>query len=164
MLEPLRVLIVEDSVLDAELVVTELQRGGYDVAYTRVQTAQAMAEALAGATWDVIVSDHELPGFSGPAALALLQASQLDIPFIVISGRIGEELAVSSLKAGADDFLIKDSWRGSFRSSNASGARSANVANTSAPRKPCADRKRSTGRWSKARYSVSTAPRSTDDS
>jgi PAS domain S-box-containing protein len=106
-LEPLRVLIVEDSALDAELVVSELRRGGYDVAYTRVETAQAMAEALAGATWDVVVSDHELPGFSGPAALALLQASRLDIPFIVISGRIGEELAVSSLKAGADDFLIK---------------------------------------------------------
>ena len=107
MLEPLRVLIVEDSALDAELVINELQRGGYDVAYTRVETAGAMAEALAGATWDVVVSDHELPGFSGPAALALLQESRLDIPFIVISGRIGEELAVSSLKAGADDFLIK---------------------------------------------------------
>ena len=106
-LGPLRVLIVEDSALDAELVVAELRHGGYDVAHTRVETARGMIDALNGATWDVIVSDHELPGFSGPAALALLQESGLDVPFIVISGRIGEELAVSSLKAGADDFLIK---------------------------------------------------------
>jgi two-component system cell cycle sensor histidine kinase/response regulator CckA len=106
-LGPLRVLIVEDSALDAELLVAELLRGGYDVEHTRVETAREMADALAGATWDVVVSDHELPGFSGPAALALLQESGLDLPFIVISGRIGEELAVSSLKAGADDFLIK---------------------------------------------------------
>jgi two-component system cell cycle sensor histidine kinase/response regulator CckA len=106
-LGPLRVLIVEDSALDAELVVAELRRGGYEVAPTRVETAQEMIDALAGAPWDVIVSDHELPSFSGPAALALLQESGLDVPFIVISGRIGEELAVSSLKAGADDFLIK---------------------------------------------------------
>ena len=69
----LRVLIVEDSALDAELVVSELRRGGYDVTFTRVETAPAMAEALAVATWDVVVSDHELPAFSGPAALALLQ-------------------------------------------------------------------------------------------
>jgi two-component system cell cycle sensor histidine kinase/response regulator CckA len=104
---PLRVLIVEDSALDAELVVSELRRGGYDVTFTRVETARAMAEALAVATWDVVVSDHELPAFSGPAALSLLQESGLDLPFIVISGTIGEELAVGSLKAGADDFLIK---------------------------------------------------------
>jgi two-component system cell cycle sensor histidine kinase/response regulator CckA len=100
-------LIVEDSALDAELVVSELRRGGYDVTFTRVETARGMAEALAVATWDVVVSDHELPAFSGPAALSLLQESGLDLPFIVISGTIGEELAVSSLKAGADDFFIK---------------------------------------------------------
>jgi len=100
-------LIVEDSVLDAELVVAELRRGGYEVTSARVETAQAMSEALAASTWDLVVSDHELPSFSGPAALVLLQETGLDLPFIVISGRLGEELAVSSLKAGADDFLIK---------------------------------------------------------
>jgi len=103
----LRVLIVEDSGPDAELLVRELERGGYRVAHERVQTASSLQEALARTTWDVIVADYHLPMFSGPAALAVLQATGLDIPFIIVSGTIGEEIAVSALKAGAHDFLVK---------------------------------------------------------
>ena len=104
---PLRVLIVEDSAADTELLVRELERGGYRVASERVHTAAALQDALAHSAWDVVVSDYDMPMFSGPAALAILQATGLDIPFIMISGTIGEEIAVSALKAGAHDFLVK---------------------------------------------------------
>ena len=104
---PLRVLIVEDSEDDTELLVSELQRGGYDVTYERVQTAEAMKTALERRIWDIVFSDYGMPGFSGPAALALLQSAGLDLPFIIISGTIGEEIAVSSLKSGAHDFMVK---------------------------------------------------------
>jgi PAS domain S-box-containing protein len=104
---PLRVLIVEDSVADTELLVRELQSGGYRVTHERVQTAAALKAALARSTWDVVISDYDLPMFSGPAALEILQATSLDVPFIMISGTIGEEIAVSALKAGAHDFLVK---------------------------------------------------------
>jgi PAS domain S-box-containing protein len=106
-MDTLRVLIVEDSVPDTELLVSELERGGYRVVFERVQTAAALREALARSTWDVVVSDYDLPMFSGPGALEILQATGLDIPFIMISGTIGEEIAVSALKAGAHDFLVK---------------------------------------------------------
>src|ERR1700675_3479578 len=94
-------LIVEDSVPDTELLVRELERGGYDVTYERVETVQAMEVALAKSAWDVVLSDYDLPRFSGPAAFAVLQATGLDLPFIIISGTIGEEVAVNALKAGA---------------------------------------------------------------
>src|SRR5439155_8275558 len=105
--KPLRALIVEDSARDAELLVREIERSGYVVTYERVETAQAMEAALIRSDWDVVLSDYDLPRFSGPAAFALLRASGLDLPFIIISGTIGEEIAVSSLKAGAHDFLVK---------------------------------------------------------
>jgi signal transduction histidine kinase len=104
----LRVLIVEDSDTDAELLVRVLRREGYDVSFHRVDTAETMHAALADAEWDLVVSDHSMPSFSGPAALELLHQSGLDIPFILVSGSIGEELAVSAMKAGAHDFFLKD--------------------------------------------------------
>jgi len=104
---PLSLLLVEDFAEDAELLVHELRRGGFDVTFERVQTAAAFEEALARREWQVVISDYDLPAFSGPAALRILQATGLDVPFIMISGTIGEEIAVSSLKAGAHDFLIK---------------------------------------------------------
>jgi two-component system cell cycle sensor histidine kinase/response regulator CckA len=100
-------LIVEDSAPDTELLVRELERGGYDVTYERVETAQAMEAALAKSAWDVVLSDYDLPRFSGPAAFTVLRATGLDLPFIIISGTIGEEVAVNALKAGAHDFLVK---------------------------------------------------------
>jgi signal transduction histidine kinase len=106
--KPLRLLIVEDSEDDAELVVRTVRAGGYDPDFLRVQTAQAVTEALRTRKWDVVVSDYSMPGFSGTEALKILQKESLDIPFILVSGSLGEEAAVEILKAGAHDFIIKD--------------------------------------------------------
>jgi len=107
---PLRVLIVEDSEDDTALLVRELQRAGYAPEFERVETAAAMRAALAQKTWDIILSDYSLPAFNAPQALDVLQASALDLPFILISGTVGEETAVAALKAGASDFLTKGKW------------------------------------------------------
>jgi PAS domain S-box-containing protein len=106
-MRPLRVLIVEDSEDDAELLLFELRRGGFEVDYRRVQTAAAMREALRPNAWDVVVSDFSMPDFTAVDALEVLRASGLDLPFILVSGTIGEETAVQGLKAGANDFLTK---------------------------------------------------------
>src|SRR5690349_10630 len=103
----LRVLVVEDTPADAELLIHEIRSGGYEVVATRVETAEAMRSALASDTWDVVVSDYSLPTFSAPDALQLLRETGRDLPFIIVSGTIGEETAVESLRAGACDFLIK---------------------------------------------------------
>jgi two-component system cell cycle sensor histidine kinase/response regulator CckA len=103
----LRVLVVEDSPLDAELLLRELQRGDFEIVHERVETRDAMKEALANRKWDIVVSDYSMPTFDAPSALSVLQASGIDIPFIVVSGTVGEESAVEALKAGANDFLIK---------------------------------------------------------
>lgn len=108
MKSPLRILIVEDSEDDAELIVREIRRGGYTVEFERVETKLAMQQALARSTWDIILSDYSMPNFSAMSALGVLKNSGLDIPFIVVSGTIGEETAVTALKAGAHDFLLKD--------------------------------------------------------
>jgi two-component system cell cycle sensor histidine kinase/response regulator CckA len=104
---PLRVLLVEDSEFDAELLLRELRRGGYDVAHWRVETEEAMRSALAQERWDVVISDFALPQFSGIAALTVMTESGLDLPFIVVSGTVGEETAVAALHAGAHDFVVK---------------------------------------------------------
>ena len=104
----LRVLIVEDSGDDAALLVREIQRAGYTVEFERVETRGAMQEALANEAWDIIVADYSLPHFSAIGALETLKASGLDIPFLIVSGTIGEESAITALKAGAHDFLAKD--------------------------------------------------------
>jgi signal transduction histidine kinase/CheY-like chemotaxis protein len=104
----LRALIVEDLEDDAILVARELQRGNYDLIFERVDTPQAMQAALAGQAWDVVIADYSMPYFSGLAALELLQESGLDLPFIIVSGAIGEDVAVEAMKAGAHDYLMKD--------------------------------------------------------
>jgi signal transduction histidine kinase len=104
---PLRVLIVEDSELDARLLVRELRRGGYVPTVERVQTAGAMRAALARQSWDIVLSDHDMPAFSAFAALAVLNESGQDIPFIIVSGTIGEETAVEAMRSGAQDYMIK---------------------------------------------------------
>jgi two-component system, NarL family, sensor histidine kinase UhpB len=104
---PLRTLIVEDSENDAELLVRTLQRGGYEPASKRVDTAQGMQAALEQSAWDVVISDYSMPSFSGIAALRLLQQHGIDIPFIMLSGVVGEEIAVLAMKAGAHDFVTK---------------------------------------------------------
>jgi diguanylate cyclase (GGDEF)-like protein/PAS domain S-box-containing protein len=107
MTTPLRVLLIEDSERDAELLLLELERGGYDPTLERVETAEAMQTALDHGAWDVLISDYSMPSFTGLAALKLMQGRGVDLPFIIVSGTIGEELAVAAMKAGAHDYLMK---------------------------------------------------------
>ena len=108
MAKHLRVLIVEDSEDDALLVIRELKRGGYETTFKRVETVEGMTAALEKQVWDIIIADYRLPHFSAPEALGLFHQSDLDLPFIVISGTIGEETAVATMRAGAHDYLMKD--------------------------------------------------------
>ena len=107
MVTPLRVLIVEDSEDDAWLLLRELAHNGYDLESERVDTPEAMQSALAAREWDVIISDFVMPRFSGLEALRLLKESGADIPFIIVSGKIGEETAVEAMRAGAHDYFLK---------------------------------------------------------
>jgi len=105
---PLHVLIVEDSENDAELMLLHLRKGDFEVSHTRVETAEAMRAALQQHAWDMVISDYNLPTFSAPAALSILQESGLDIPLIIASGTITEETAIDLMRAGAADYLMKD--------------------------------------------------------
>ena len=107
-MEPLRVLLIEDSEDDADLLLRQLKKGGYEPSYKRVDTPDAMRAALELREWDIILSDYNMPEFSGSAALALLHSTDIDLPFIVISGALGEESAVTLMKAGAHDYIMKD--------------------------------------------------------
>jgi diguanylate cyclase (GGDEF)-like protein len=103
-----RVLIVEDSEDDAELLAIELERGGYQPIYQRVDTKADMQAALQDKKpWDVVLADYSMPKFSATAALNLLKEQDLDLPFIIVSGKIGEDTAVAAMKAGAHDYIVK---------------------------------------------------------
>ena len=106
MKKALRVLILEDREPDAALLLLELERA-FEVDYERVQSGPAMSNALARRPWDIIISDYSMPGFGALPALALLRASGLEIPLLVVSGTIGEESAVEALRGGASDFIVK---------------------------------------------------------
>jgi len=106
--ELLHVLQVEDSASDASLNERTLTKAGYAVHSERVMDAREMSAALAKQPWDVIIADYRLPEFDAPSALSLLHQSGRDIPFIVVSGAVGEELAVAMMRAGAQDYLLKD--------------------------------------------------------
>jgi PAS domain S-box-containing protein len=101
-------LIVEDSEDDTALLLQELRRGGYNLSFERVDTPVAMSAALAKQTWDIVIADHAMPHFNAPAALQLLQNSGLNLPFIIVSGKIGEDLALATMKVGAHDYIMKD--------------------------------------------------------
>lgn len=107
---PLRVLVVEDAEDDAELLLRALRRGGYDVTWERVETPAHFLAALDTQPWDLIVADYSMPHFSGLAALKLLQTHQSDLPCIVVSGAMGEDVAVEVMKAGASDYLMKGNF------------------------------------------------------
>jgi PAS domain S-box-containing protein len=107
MLTPIRALIVEDSEDDAELLLRELRRAGYAPDYRRVDTPEEFVAALDEGHWDVILSDFSMPRFSGTQALKLVRGKGLDVPFIFVSGTIGEETAVAAMKSGANDYVVK---------------------------------------------------------
>jgi signal transduction histidine kinase/AmiR/NasT family two-component response regulator len=103
----LRVIIVEDHEEDVELLVRELRRSGYEPRYAHVETESQLRTALKGGPWDIVISDWSLPGFDGMTAFRIVRAEVGDLPFIMVSGTIGEENAVEALKAGVDDFMVK---------------------------------------------------------
>ena len=104
----IRVLIVEDSEDDTILIVRELKRNGYDVIFERVDNYNDMKTTLVDQEWDIVFCDYSMPKFDGISALKLLQEERSELPFILVSGTIGEEVAVESMKAGADDYIMKD--------------------------------------------------------
>ena len=106
--KPLRVLIIEDSENDALLLLRELRRSGYEPVSERVYTAAAVNDAIGTKQWDVIISDFVMPQFSGLEALNLIKSKGLDVPFIITSGKISDDTAVMSMKAGAADYIMKD--------------------------------------------------------
>ncbi|MDO8897559.1 MAG: response regulator, partial [Bacteroidales bacterium] len=104
----LKILIVEDSEDDSILVLHHIKKSNFELYSGRVETAVGMKTALENKKWDIILSDYAMPRFSGPEALALLKETGIDIPFIVVSGTIGEEVAVEMMKAGAHDYMMKN--------------------------------------------------------
>jgi signal transduction histidine kinase len=108
MTDALRVLVVEDSATDAKLIVQALRASGRQVEFQRVEDAESTRAALEGASWDVVISDWSMPKFTAAAALGVLREMQLDLPFIIVSGTIGEETAIDAMRAGAHDFVLKD--------------------------------------------------------
>lgn len=104
----LRALIIEDAEDDALLMLSELESAGYDVQHQRVDSKQGLLNALNEHAWDIILADHNLPAFSSTEALSLLVQHNIDIPLIIVSGTIGEEVAVEAMKAGAQDYVMKE--------------------------------------------------------
>ena len=104
---PLAALLVEDSPLDAELLARHLRHSGYDLQHRRVDSAEDFRKALRDQQWDVVLCDYQWPGFGVEGALAIVAECRLDVPFIVVSGAAGEELAVEVMKAGAHDYVLK---------------------------------------------------------
>ena len=106
--KPLRVLIVEDSEDDTLLIVRELNKGGLNLEHLRVDTLGALQTALNEATWDIVITDHNLPEFGSEAAIRQVKQAGRDLPIIIVSGSIGEEVAVAAMKSGAHDYIMKD--------------------------------------------------------
>jgi two-component system cell cycle sensor histidine kinase/response regulator CckA len=105
---PLRVLVLEDSKLDFELLLHEFHRGGYETESIRVQTEEGMRAALEQDAWDIIIADFSMPQFNAMDALKIYHELKLDLPVIIVSGTVGEEVAVEAMKAGAHDYFMKD--------------------------------------------------------
>jgi two-component system sensor histidine kinase UhpB len=103
----LRILLIEDSADDAELLLAEIRHAGYDPVFRRADTEQSTREALASELWDIVVCDYTMPQFSGLAALKLVKQHDPDLPFIINSGNIGEDVAVEAMRAGAHDYVMK---------------------------------------------------------
>jgi PAS domain S-box-containing protein len=105
--EAIKVLVVEDSEDDTQLAMMTLRRGGFELTHRRVQDADSLKAALEEERWDAVLCDFRLPGFSGSDALSIVRSVGIDVPFIFLSGTIGEETAVQAMKAGASDYVMK---------------------------------------------------------
>src|SRR5205823_14009424 len=103
-----RLLMLDDSADDLELIERALRHGGIDFIAQRVQTRETFVKALADFSPDLILSDHLIPGFDGLSALAIARREYPEVPFILVSGVMGEELAIETLKSGATDYVLKD--------------------------------------------------------
>ncbi len=108
---PLRLLQVEDTQDDAALIERALARAGYDVLARRVDSAEALRRELHEAEWDLVIADYTMPGFSGTKALAIVREQHPDLPFIFVSGTIGEDTAVAAMRTGAHDYIMKDNLK-----------------------------------------------------
>ncbi len=108
MFSHLQVLIVDDSEDDAILIARALEKDGFKLSYKRVDSAETLSAALDEGPWDIVLSDYSMPAFDAVKALELCQRKAFDAPFIIVSGRIGEEIAVDMMKAGASDYVMKD--------------------------------------------------------
>src|ERR1019366_4477674 len=108
MSRPLRLLQIEDSERDADMILRLLMQAGFEVFSHRVEDAEGLRHALEDPTWDVIIADYHLPGFDAPGALRILQECGRDIPCIVVSGMMGEDTAVEMMKSGAHDYMTKN--------------------------------------------------------
>lgn len=106
-MQPLNLLLIEDSEDDARLVTRALTQAGYSVNAWRVDTAEALRAALHVTTWDLAIADYTMPSFSGSRALAIVREQGIDLPFIFVSGTIGEDIAVAAMKTGAHDYIMK---------------------------------------------------------
>jgi hypothetical protein len=111
MTDRLKILIVEDSPADCKLVLQELKRAGKEVDWERVEDAQSMRDALINKSWDLVISDWSMPKFTATEALRLVKEAGVDVPFIIVSGTVGEEQAVEAMRAGAHDYVLKDKLR-----------------------------------------------------
>lgn len=108
MVKDINVLIIEDSKAFLNFEVAQLRKSGFNVNYEQVETAEELRESLGARNWDIILSDHVMPEFNSIEALQILNESKLDIPFIIVSGEIGEEVAVEAMRAGCRDYIMKD--------------------------------------------------------
>jgi PAS domain S-box-containing protein len=108
MFSQLHILVVDDSEDDSLLIARALEKDNFKLSFRRVESAAELTTALESRSWDLILSDYSMPGFTGAEALALCQKKAFDAPFIIVSGRIGEEVAVDMMKAGASDYVMKD--------------------------------------------------------
>ena len=104
--QALRILMVEDSPVDAKLLAMELERAGFNPEVTRIETRSAFGEALDDLRWDIVIADYRLPSWSGLNALKVMQEREIDLPFIIVSGTVGEDAAVEAMKAGAHDLSL----------------------------------------------------------
>jgi response regulator RpfG family c-di-GMP phosphodiesterase len=108
---PLRALLVEDNPDDAALVLRALGRGGFEVEHLRVETAEDLRDAIARGSWDIVIADYTLPAFTGPQAFVIARKERKNLPFILVSGAVGEETVVEAMRQGIDDYLMKDNLK-----------------------------------------------------